>query len=158
MDYDRESPGVGSDYILKSVATTGSTMKIGEVSASSGCHIETIRYYERIGLMTAPDRTASGYRQYRDTDIDRLRFITRGRALGFSLEELKSLLRLAEESQLSCSDVDRLARIHLVDIQRRLADLQRMERELQRTIESCSGRERASCSILGALKADTSSM
>ena len=89
-------------------------MKIGEVSASSGCHIETIRYYERIGLMTAPDRTASGYRQYRDADIDRLRFITRGRALGFSLEELKSLLRLAEESQLSCSDVDRLARIHLV--------------------------------------------
>ena len=50
-------------------------MKIGEVSASSGCHIETIRYYERIGLMTAPDRTASGYRQYRDADIDRLRFI-----------------------------------------------------------------------------------
>ena len=131
-------------------------MKIGEVSASSGCHIETSRYYERIGLMTAPDRTASGYRQYRAADIDRLRFITRGRALGFSLEELKSLLRLAEESQLSCSDVDRLARIHLVDIQRRLADLQRMERELQRTIESCSGRERASCSILGALKAATS--
>ena len=133
-------------------------IQIGELSRRTGCNIETIRYYERIGLMTAPDRTASGYRQYRDADIDRLRFITRGRALGFSLEELKSLLRLAEESQLSCSDVDRLARIHLVDIQRRLADLQRMERELQRTIESCSGRERASCSILGALKADTSSM
>ena len=130
----------------------------GDLAHATGCNIETIRYYERIGLMTAPDRTASGYRQYRDADIDRLRFITRGRALGFSLEELKSLLRLAEESQLSCSDVDRLARIHLVDIQRRLADLQRMERELQRTIESCSGRERASCSILGALKADTSSM
>ena len=133
-------------------------MKIGELAKRCGLTAHTIRYYERIGLMTAPDRTASGYRQYRDADIDRLRFITRGRALGFSLEELKSLLRLAEESQLSCSDVDRLARIHLVDIQRRLADLQRMERELQRTIESCSGRERASCSILGALKADTSSI
>ncbi len=131
-------------------------MKIGEVSAASGCHIETIRYYERIGLMTAPERTASGYRQYRDADVERLRFITRGRALGFSLEEVASLLRLAEEAELSCGDVDRLARIHLADIQRRIADLQRMELELQRTIGSCSGRERASCSILGALKTDTS--
>lgn len=131
-------------------------MKIGEVSAASGCHIETIRYYERIGLMTEPDRTASGYRRYRDADVERLRFITRGRALGFSLEEVASLLRLAEQSQLSCSDVDRLARIHLVDIQRRIADLQRMELELQRTIESCSGQERASCSILSALKSDVS--
>ena len=127
-------------------------MKIGEVSTASGCHIETIRYYERIGLMTSPARTESGYRQYRDADVERLRFITRGRGLGFSLEEVASLLRLAEKTDLPCSDVDRLARTHLVDVQRRIADLQRMERELQRTIESCSGRERASCSILEALR------
>ena len=128
-------------------------MKIGEVSAASGCHIETIRYYERIGLMTPPARTSSGYRQYHEGDVERLCFITRGRALGFSLEEVASLLRLAEETDLPCSDVDRMARIHLADVQRRIADLLRMERELQRTIDSCSGRERASCSILGALKA-----
>ena len=132
-------------------------MKIGEVSAASGCHIETIRYYERIGLMTSPARTESGYRQYRDADVERLRFITRGRALGFSLEVIASLLRLAEETDLPCSDVDRLARTHLVDVQRRIADLQCMEHELQCTIESCSGRERASCSILGALRLDAAS-
>ena len=69
-------------------------MKISEAAAARGCHLETIRYYERSGLMPAPARTASGYREYSPTEVDRLRFISRGRELGFSLEEIRSLLSL----------------------------------------------------------------
>ncbi|GAB2519238.1 MerR family transcriptional regulator [Lysobacter humi (ex Lee et al. 2017)] len=127
-------------------------MKIGQVSAASGCQIETIRYYERIGLLRAPSRTQTGYRQYTRDDVDRLRFVTRGRALGFSLDEIESLLGLAEEDGLACDDVDRIARAHLADVQRRVADLRRIQVELERTIKRCKGGERAQCSILGALR------
>mgnify|MGYP002377771556 CR=1 FL=1 len=127
-------------------------MKIGEVAAISGCHLETVRYYERAGLLPAPARTASGYRNYQPADVDRLRFISRGRDLGFSLAEIRSLLDLAEDAGLSCEDVDRLARAHLADIRARLADLQRMASELERVIDGCSGGERAQCAILGTLR------
>ena len=95
-------------------------MKIGEASAASGCHIETIRYYERAGLMSKPARTEGGYRAYRPEEVQRLRFITRGRELGFSIEEIRSLLALAGDATLSCGDVDRLARQHLADIRTRV--------------------------------------
>ena len=127
-------------------------MKIGEVAERSGCHPETVRYYERIGLLPAPPRTAGGYRDYRPADADRLRFISRGRELGFSLEEIRSLLGLAEDNGLSCQDVDRLARGHLLDIRNRLNDLQRMASELERVIGSCSGGERGQCAILDTLR------
>ena len=127
-------------------------MKIGEVATRSGCHPETVRYYERIGLLPAPPRTAGGYRDYRPADADRLRFISRGRELGFSLEEIRSLLGLAEDDGLSCQDVDRLARGHLLDIRNRLNDLQRMASELERVIGSCSGGERGQCAILDTLR------
>lgn len=127
-------------------------MKIGEVAERSGCHPETVRYYERIGLLPAPPRTAGGYRDYRPADADRLRFISRGRELGFSLEEVRSLLGLAEDDGLSCQDVDRLARGHLLDIRNRLNDLQRMASELERVIGSCSGGERGQCAILDTLR------
>jgi MerR family mercuric resistance operon transcriptional regulator len=127
-------------------------MKIGEVSAASGCHIETIRYYERIGLLPAPARTEGGYRCYDRRDVERLRFITRGRALGFSLEEVASLLQLAGAAEMPCDEVDRLARQHLDDIRGRIADLQRMAAELQATIAECGGGQRARCAILAALR------
>jgi MerR family mercuric resistance operon transcriptional regulator len=127
-------------------------MKIGKVAERSGCHPETVRYYERIGLLPAPPRTAGGYRDYRPADADRLRFISRGRELGFSLEEIRSLLGLAEDDGLSCQDVDRLARGHLLDIRNRLNDLQRMASELERVIGSCSGGERGQCAILDTLR------
>ena len=127
-------------------------MKIGEVAERSGCHPETVRYYARIGLLPAPPRTAGGYRDYRPADADRLRFISRGRELGFSLEEIRSLLGLAEDDGLSCQDVDRLARGHLLDIRNRLNDLQRMASELERVIGSCSGGERGQCAILDTLR------
>ena len=127
-------------------------MKISNAAAASGCHLETIRYYERINLMPSPGRTESGYREYSEADVDRLRFITRGRDLGFSLEEIRSLLRLAQDPEISCSEVDQIARKHLDDILVRLEDLQRMARELERTIDHCGGGERGQCTILGTLR------
>lgn len=127
-------------------------MKISKAATASGCHLETIRYYERIGLMPCPERSGSGYRSYEHADVERLRFITRGRDLGFSLEEIRSLLRLAQDPNLSCGEVDQLARKHLSDIQARLADLQRMASELARTIGACHGDERGTCTILETLR------
>lgn len=128
-------------------------MRISNAAAASGCHLETIRYYERIGLLPAPERTASGYRTYTRGDIDRLRFIARGRDLGFSLEEIRSLLQLSDGNErLSCSDVDRVARVHLADIQTRVADLQRMAIELERVIDQCEGGDRGQCTILSTLR------
>lgn len=127
-------------------------MQIGEAAAASGCHIETIRYYERVGLLPHPARTAGGYRNYRLEEVDRLRFITRGRELGFSLEEIRSLLALADDPALSCRDVDQLARHHLADIQQRVRELRRIARELERTIANCAGGKRGQCAILGALR------
>jgi MerR family mercuric resistance operon transcriptional regulator len=127
-------------------------VKISEASQASGCHLETIRYYERIGLMPAPTRTGSGYRSYSEQDVERLRFITRGRDLGFSLDEIRSLMRLDQDGDLACEDVTRLAQQHLIDVQDRIRDLQRVARELERTISSCGGGVRAQCTILDALK------
>jgi MerR family transcriptional regulator, mercuric resistance operon regulatory protein len=126
-------------------------MKIGAAAAASGCHIETIRYYERIGLLPHPARSVSGYREYLPEEVDRLRFITRGRELGFSLEEIRSLLGLSDDPTLSCRDVDQLARHHLADVRQRLSELRRIAQELERTIASCAGGKRGQCAILGAL-------
>ena len=126
-------------------------MKIGAAAAASGCHIETIRYYERIGLLPHPARSVSGYREYLPEEVDRLRFITRGRELGFSLEEIRSLLALSDDPTLSCRNVDQLARHHLADVRQRLRELRRIARELERTIASCAGGKRGQCAILGAL-------
>ncbi|MFY2765435.1 MerR family transcriptional regulator [Arenimonas sp. MALMAid1274] len=131
-------------------------MKIGEVATASGCHLETIRYYERIGLLPAPARTASGYRAYSTQDVQRVRFITRGRDLGFSLDEIRSLLRLTEDPDLSCEKADELARQHLTGIRQRIDELRRMERELLSTVQACAGGRRAACSILEALQAPAS--
>lgn len=127
-------------------------MKISEAAAASGCHLETIRYYERVGLMPQPTRTGSGYRAYAPADVERLRFISRGRELGFSLEEIRSLLRLDDDPKLKCGDVDALARAHLADIHQRIEELTRMAGELERVIAQCAGGERGACTILGALR------
>jgi len=127
-------------------------MKISEAAAASGCHLETIRYYERVGLMPRPARTMSGYRAYTPVDVERLRFISRGRELGFSLEEIRSLLRLNDDPKLSCGNVDLLARAHLTDIHQRIEALTRMAGELERVIAQCAGGERGTCAILGALR------
>ena len=126
-------------------------MRISEAAAASGCHLETIRYYERLGLLPKPNRLTNGYRDYGIDDVDRLRFIVRGRDLGFSLEEIRRLLALAASSDLSCTEVDQLARQQLAAVNERIRDLRRMARELKRTIDTCERQSCGECSILGAL-------
>jgi len=126
-------------------------MKIGEAATASGCHLETIRYYERIGLLPKPKRTQTGYRNYGDDDVRRLRFITRGRELGFSLDEIHSLLQLSGDPALSCDEVDQLARTHLAEIELRMRALRSMAKELRRTIANCTRDRRKDCAILDAL-------
>jgi len=127
-------------------------MKIGEAATASGCHLQTIRYYERIGLLPRTVRTDNGYRDYTSEDVDKLRFVTRGRKLGFSLDDIRSLLRLAANSRMSCAEADRVARQHLADVRLRIAELRRMAKELERTVESCAGGSNGTCTILGALR------
>lgn len=130
-------------------------MKISEAAIASGCHLETIRYYERSGLLPAPARTANGYREYTPVEVDRLRFISRGRELGFSLDEIRSLLSLDDDPTMSCSDVDVIARQHLADIRDRIRELNNMAAELERVISQCAGGERGHCAILSALRKPT---
>ena len=126
-------------------------MKISEAAASSGCHLETIRYYERVGLMPKPRRTASGYREYRDDEVDRLRFITRSRDLGFSMEEIAELLGLWHDRSRASSQVKRIAQQHIDDLSERIAQMQAMQRSLQTLVSCCQGNDRPDCPILDDL-------
>lgn len=105
-------------------------------------------------MLPRPARTGGGYRHYTDGQVQRLRFITRGRDLGFSLDEIRSLLTLADDATLSCAEVDGLARHHLGEIRERIRELTRMAKELERTIAGCQGGNRAFCTILDSLRAE----
>ena len=113
---------------------------IGEMSKHSGVNIETIRYYERIEMLPPPPRTASGRRVYDTTDLRILVFIRRSRELGFSLDEIRALLRLGGPAKASCREVREIAARHLEDIRAKLNDLNKLERLLSKTIARCSGK------------------
>ena len=127
-------------------------LTIGKLSQATAVNVETIRYYERIGLLAAPARTSSGYRTYSEHGAARLRFIKRGRELGFSLDEIRTLVALADQPGHACTDVDRLVQTHLVQVRQRIADLQRLEAELQR-LAGCSESSVRECRIIEALSA-----
>jgi len=126
-------------------------MKRGELAKRTGCNAETIRYYEKIGLLPEPTRSESGYRQYDETHEQRLRFIMRGRELGFAIEDLKSLLNLVDRNAVSCGEVEKLARQHLRSVQDKIGDLKRMERVLGETVRSCSGEDVPECPLIDTL-------
>ena len=126
-------------------------MNIGELARAADIKAETIRYYERIGLLPAPPRTAGNYRNYSLTDVGRLAFTRRARDLGFSIEQIRALLDLAERKDQSCAAVDAIARQHLADVERKLADLAALRRELGSLIGQCRHGIVAECRILEAL-------
>lgn len=129
-------------------------MLIGALAAKSDTLVETIRYYERIGLMPAARRSASGYRQYDDADLQRLLFLRRCRALGFSIEEIRSLVALAGRRNRSCRSVQGVAEQHLADVRQKLSDLRGLERALGALVESCDGGRMSDCKILESLGAE----
>jgi MerR family mercuric resistance operon transcriptional regulator len=126
-------------------------MRISELSRLTGCHLETIRYYERIGLLAEPARSPAGYRSYTATDADRLSFIVRSRALGFHLDEVRSLVSLAAEQGESCAEVDRIARAHLAQVEKKQRELAALAAELGQLLDQCRKGTRAGCNILNAL-------
>jgi MerR family mercuric resistance operon transcriptional regulator len=127
-------------------------LTIGQVARLAGVGVETVRFYEREGLLSEPARKASGYRQYTDDVVTRLRFIRRAKELGFSLKEIGELIALRFDSSTSCAEVKVRARAKLADIETKLKDLQRMKRALSKLTAACSGQgPLEQCSILGAL-------
>ena len=126
-------------------------LPIGELSKRSGVNIETIRYYERIKMLPAPPRTASGRRIYGAPDLRILAFIRRSRELGFSLNEIRALLRLGAPGKASCSEVKEIATHHLHDIRAKISDLAKLERLLAKTLFRCSGDRVPNCPVLDIL-------
>jgi Hg(II)-responsive transcriptional regulator len=123
---------------------------IGILSRESGVKVETIRYYERSGLLSPPARTASGYRRYGEEDIKRLRFIRRGRELGFGMGEIKTLLQLADQPQHPCHEADQMVQAHLTEIDAKIRDLQAI-REVLGQLAGCQSQTAEHCYLLETL-------
>lgn len=132
-------------------ASRADTFPIGELSKRSGVNIETIRYYERVKMLPPPPRTASGRRVYDSRDLRVLVFIRRSRDLGFSLEQIRALLRLGGPEKATCREVREIAAHHLDDIRTKLADLKKLERLLSDTVARCSGKIAPDCPVLDVL-------
>jgi MerR family mercuric resistance operon transcriptional regulator len=124
---------------------------IGVLSAETGVNIETIRYYEKIGLIPAPPRTEGRQRVYDNAHLKRLTFIRRGRELGFSLDQIRELLGLVRGNDLTCAKVKAMTEEHVADIRRKVKDLRKLERVLIELASKCSGNAVPDCPILDAL-------
>lgn len=121
------------------------SLTIGRLAAATGVNLETVRYYERIGLMPPPARAASGHRIYEQSHVRRLAFIRRARELGFGIEQIRTLLAIAEPNRSSCAEVRELAQTHLDEVRAKLADLAKLERILSATVSRCSGDPAPTC-------------
>ncbi len=128
------------------------TVKRGELARRLGCNIETIRYYEKIGLLHAPARSDGGHRLYAQDDQARLGFILRGRELGFSIDELRSLLSLVDSHTYTCGEVLSLTEDHLAGIREKIADLCRLEATLSEVSARCQGGDVPDCPIIDVLQ------
>lgn len=126
-------------------------MTIGQLGKATGTAVETVRYYEKIGLLPKVARTAGNYRSYGSVELSRLSFIRRARDLGFSLDQVRTLLSLADDRDLPCGEVDGLARQHLGAVDRKIADLTALRSELSSLIAQCGRGTVAECRILEAL-------
>ncbi len=126
-------------------------MLIGALSKRTGCHIETIRYYEKAGLLPKPPRSDGGHRLYEPEQVKRLVFIRRSRELGFSLEEIRTLLRLVDGKRYTCEQVKTLMEKHLVDIQKKLSDLKKLQKTLADISVQCQGGKVPKCPIIDVL-------
>jgi len=124
---------------------------IGQMSRETGVNIETIRYYERIGIMPKPDRTAGGNRQYNHDQLKRLFFIRRSRGLGFSLEEIRGLFEMVDRKDFSCSEVHDLTTEHLASVQDKIRNLKKLEKALSAMVSECSRGDVPECPIIDTL-------
>lgn len=128
------------------------SLTIGQLAKNAGVGVETVRFYERKGLLASPNRRPSGYRQYGEEVVNRLRFIKRAKELGFTLNEIKDLLSLRLDPTTTCADVKERAEEKIDDIEAKIRTLRRMKNALVKVTKACSGRGGTSeCPILEAL-------
>jgi MerR family mercuric resistance operon transcriptional regulator len=127
------------------------SLTIGKLAEATGVHLETVRYYERIGLMPRPARTGGGYRSYEPGHVGRLNFIRRSRELGFTLDEIRGLLRLVDGHRYTCAQIHEITVRHAGDVRRKIADLRRLERVLTAMAAQCEGGQVPECPIVDAL-------
>lgn len=127
-------------------------LAIGDLAKRTGTKVQTIRYYEQIGLMPEPGRTEGGQRRYGEGELDRLSFIRHARQLGFSLGAIRELLDLSDNPNRPCDEADAIARRHLEEVERRMARLEALKTELERMLEECSGGRTANCRVLEVLR------
>lgn len=128
---------------------------IGQAAAAAGCKVQTLRYYEQIGLLPRPMRSAGNQRLYRQADVERLLFIRHARDLGFPLEAVRDLLSLTDDPEQSCAAADAIARTQLAEVERRLERLTSLKTELERMIALCSGGNISDCRVIEALSDHT---
>lgn len=128
-----------------------SALTIGRLATATGTNAETIRYYEKIGLLRAPARTASNYRAYGASELARLSFVRRARDLGFSLDQVRALLDLSDDRTKSCCAVDEITREQLISVERKIDGLLALKRELASLLDQCSRGTIANCRIIDAL-------
>ncbi|MBB2486937.1 Cu(I)-responsive transcriptional regulator [Mitsuaria sp. WAJ17] len=126
-------------------------LNIGEAAARSGVSAKMLRHYESLGLLGEVSRTDAGYRQYSEREVHILRFIRRGRDLGFSMAEIAELLKLWQDRRRASSQVKKIAQAHIADLDRRLAEMQAMRQTLLQLTQCCHGDERPDCPILDGL-------
>ena len=129
----------------------GEVLTIGDLSRETGCKVQTIRYYEEIGLMPVPERSAGNQRRYGKGHLDRLGFIRHGRELGFSLEAIRELLSLADHPARSCQAADAIARAQLHQVESRITRLRALEKELKRMVVECAGGHISDCRVIEVL-------
>ena len=123
----------------------------GALARKSGVNAETIRYYEKSGLVQDPPRSAGGHRLYGPVHVQRLSFIRRCRELGFSLDEIRNLLGLVDGGDYTCAEVLEVAKGHIADVRSRIRDLKLIEKALLQMTSQCSGKQTRECAILNAL-------
>jgi DNA-binding transcriptional MerR regulator len=127
-------------------------LTIGGLGKKTGTKVQTIRYYEQIGLMPEPDRTEGGQRRYSLAALDRRSFIRHARQLGFSLDAIRELLDLGDHPDRPCEEADQIARRQLKQVEQRLQRLEALRQELKRMVHECSGGRTADCRVLEVLR------
>ncbi|KQM37850.1 MerR family transcriptional regulator [Sphingomonas sp. Leaf10] len=137
--------------VARGSSAVSDKLTIGKLGSATGTKVETIRYYEQIGLLPAPARSAGNYRTYEGEHLRRLSFIRRARDLGFSIDQVRELMGLADRREQSCMAVDVIANQHRDAITRKIADLTALAGELDALIDSCSRNTVADCRIIEAL-------
>lgn len=126
-------------------------MRIGELARATGTKAETIRYYEREGILPSADRTDSNYRDYSAGHLATLNFVRRARELGFSMAQVRELLKLSDHEDNDCADVDQLVKDQLVEVDRKIADLTSLRDELGQMLTSCQADRIGDCRIVESL-------